>query len=572
MCCSRPNKGDGKRRNCGPCPVPGAAGGPDPGAAGAAGGPDPGAAGAAGGPDPGPTSATQFNAAYLRHLGGIDATTRAGAVARAGEPVIPVGKVPDLSPAQQHTLSGLLGPLLHDDSKGAIAVAGKGGPFDPTEMRRASWESDPSSVRKSLEEELENITPEHLILRAERLGVPRPAIKLQGESDEKHKKRIINIVLQATVDLIETALFTEVSTSQPPAALSAELAALDSPELKGRAEAIGVDEDALGETEDTTVIIELIVARTAALAAARTALLALKNTDNMDKVAVDAEIEGLYKPLEDAGLLDPPQKFPVDDFRPGAIPNMKLIGNMELYRALNLKKRQLMPNIKQNQCGDEHDEERLFEELEKVYNPKSKPIIINDAPFVHIAVLVEEKAKLAGMEIEQLEERATKIMKMAPPYRGVRSGAGGLSHEEDLQTMLGEFKGQNKEYYINFITSSTWDRMKLFGWTEGKNIEDYFTALPASQPPDSQPPEGNQNKIFIDGAADGGGRLGFVLKIWDKDKTDAENMDHLGTNIPGFAIIRFEQIDRPEGGGDIGRELRGDKNPSGTRWLVPPKV
>jgi hypothetical protein len=399
--------------------------------------------------------------------------------------------------------------------------------------------------------------------------VPRPAIKLQGESDEKHKKRIINIVLEATVDLIETALFTEVSTSQPPAALSAELAALDSPELKGRAEAIGVDEDALGETEDTTVIIELIVARTAALAAARTALLALKNTDNMDKVAVDAEIEGLYKPLEDAGLLDPPQKFPVDDFRPGAIPNMKLIGNMELYRALNLKKRQLMPNIKQNQCGDEIDEERLFEELEKVYNPKSKPIIINDAPFVHIAVLVEEKAKLAGMEIEQLEERATKIMKMAPPYRGVRSGAGGLSHEEDLETMLEEFRGQNKEYYINFIASSTWGRMKLFGWTEGKNIKDYFTALP-----DSQPPEGNQNKIFIDEY--GSGVLGLVLKIWDKDKTDAENIDHIGTNVPGAAIIRLEQINRSQAVQEsrlqpVVLPLRGDENPSGTRWLVPPK-
>jgi hypothetical protein len=437
-------------------------------------------------------------------------------------------------------------------------------------MRRVSWVSELSSVRKSLEEELGNITLEHLILRAERLGVPRPSSKFQGESDEDHNKRIINIVLEATVDLIEKALFIEVSTSQPPAVLSAELAALDSPALKRRAEAIGVDEDALGETEDTTVIIELIVARTAALAAARTALLALKNTDNMDKVAVDAEIEGLYKPLEDAGLLDPPQKFPVDDFRPGAIPNMKLIGNMELYRALNLKKRQLMPNIKQNQCGDEHDEERLFEELEKVYNPKSKPIIINDAPFVHIAVLVEEKAKLAGMEIEQLEERATKIMKLAaPPYRGVHSGAGGLSHEEDLETMLEEFRGQNKEYYINFIASSTWGRMKLFGWTEGKNIKDYFTALP-----DSQPPEGNQNKIFIDEY--GGGVLGLVLKIWDKDKTDAENIDHIGTNVPGAAIIRLEQINRSQAVQEsrlqpVVLPLRGDENPSGTRWLVPPK-
>ena len=157
MCCSRPDAGGGKRPNCRPCPVPGAAG-----ATGAAGGPDPGAAGGAAGAA-GP--ATRFNAASRRNLDSKNAAER------AAQPVIPVGPAANLSSAHQHAVSSLLGPYIPEDSKGALVVAGRGGPFDANEMRLDSWLSEVSSVRKSLEEELKNITPEHLILRAERLGV-----------------------------------------------------------------------------------------------------------------------------------------------------------------------------------------------------------------------------------------------------------------------------------------------------------------------------------------------------------------------------------------------------------------
>ena len=97
---------------------------------------------------------------------------------------------------------------------------------------------------------------------------------------------------------ISGAAQMEEGTPPPSAELRAELAALKPRALQKRAEAIGVDEDALDEAEDAAATIELIVARTKALAAeaAAASLAALRDELKLLKP------RALQKRADDAGV------------------------------------------------------------------------------------------------------------------------------------------------------------------------------------------------------------------------------------------------------------------------------
>jgi hypothetical protein len=90
----------------------------------------------------------------------------------------------------------------------------------------------------------------------------------------------------------------EEGTPPPSAELRAELAALKPRALQKRAEAIGVDEDALDEAEDAAATIELILARTGTLAAEAAAANLAAVRDELKTLKPRA----LQKRAEDAGV------------------------------------------------------------------------------------------------------------------------------------------------------------------------------------------------------------------------------------------------------------------------------